>query len=444
MNKKVCIATNFNSADPAYSLNRVTQDQIKMLVMAGYKPVVIVSEHFQPIEEYKKAEIRKIPAVNVSNSITKDDTFDADVEKLTKAFEEHLKDIDVVITHDFVYQPAALKHNIAVRQVADKNPKIKWLHWIHSATPPYTISALRPMFQDEFLKVMEKPFPNSFYIAFNQIAMESIARNFKISDDMVKYVPHPIDLAKYYGFDEITERLFNEKKLWQAEAVCVYPIRLDRGKQVQYVIKTMAQMKKYNVGVRCIIVDFHSTGGDKVTYRDELKNMGIDKGLTPRELIFTSEFDREWNVRVPWETTTKLLQYSNVYMHPSVSETYSLTTQEAGVGGAVVVLNQDFPPYRDIYGPNAIYRKYSSNWDVLASNPEAYNEKTRTDTTYGPAESPSFSRDQFEDNFHHETAGKILFHLKNDPSLALQNHLRTNRNLEAVFTKHLEPLIYAD
>lgn len=442
MDKKVCIATNFNSADPAYSLNRVVQDQIKMLLIGGYKPVVIVSEHFTPIEMYSKAEIRKIPAVNVSNSIKKDETFDADVEKLTKSFAEHLKDIDIVITHDFVYQPAALKHNIAVRQVAKDNPNIKWLHWIHSATPPYTLSNLRPIFKDEFLKIFEKPFPNSNYIAFNQIARESIARNFNVADDVVKYVPHPIDLARYYGFDKIATKLFDDKKLWQADAVCVYPIRLDRGKQVEYVIRTMGELKKFNMSVRCIIVDFHSTGGDKVTYRDEMKNLGIDCELTPKELTFTSEFHEEWKVRVPWETTTKLIQYSNVYMHPSVSETYSLTTQEAGVGGAVVVLNQDFPPFRDIYGPNAIYRKYSSNWDVLASNKEAYDEKTRTETKYGPPESPEFSREEFERVFHHNTAGQIAFQLKNSKNLALQTHLRKNRNLEAVFKNHLEPLIY--
>lgn len=442
MDKKVCIATNFNSADPAYSLNRVVQDQIKMLILGGFKPIVIVSEHFQPVEAYEQAEIRKIPAVDVSNSISKDATFDDDVDKLYKAFMEQLHDIDVVITHDFIYQPAALKHNIAVRQVAEKMPNIKWLHWIHSATPPYTLASLRPIFKDEFVKVVSKPFPNSYYIAFNQIAMESIANNFGVQDDVVKYVPHPVDIPAYYGFDEITTRLFYEKKLWQAEAVCVYPIRLDRGKQVQYVIKTMAQMKHFGLEARCIIVDFHSTGGDKVTYRDELKNMGIDEGLTPKQLIFTSEFDKEWNLRVPWEATTKLLQYANIYMHPSVSETYSLTTQEAGIGGAVVVLNQDFPPFRDIYGPNAIYRKYSSNWDVMAGLKEAYNERTHTETKYGPAESPDFSRADFERAYHTETAGKIAYHLKNDPSLALQIHLRKNRNLEAVFQNHLRPLLY--
>jgi glycosyltransferase involved in cell wall biosynthesis len=440
--KRVCIATNFTSADAAYSLNRVTQDQIKMLVENDYAPVVLVNEGFKAVEWYEKAELRYLPNVAAHNEVTKDTTFDDDVEKVYLSLKEHLKDIDIVITHDWIYQPGALKQNLAARRVIKDYPNIRWLHWIHSATPPYTIANLRPIFQEEYLKLMEQPFPNSFYIAFNRIAMPSVAKNFGVSDDVVKYVPHAIDLGSYYGMDELTKKLFDEKKIWSADAVCVYPIRLDRGKQVEYVIKTMSQLKEFDMQVRLIIADFHSTGGDKLVYRDELKNLAIDWGLVGNDITFTSEFDKSWGYQMPWEILAKIEQYANVYIHPSVSETYSLTTQEAGVGGAVVVLNQDFPPYRDIYGPHAIYRKYSSNWDVLADVRDGYTDKTHTDTKYGPNEAPDHMRKAFEKNYHHETAGMIAYHLQNDPSLALQIFLRKTRNLEAVFKNHLEPLFY--
>ena len=438
--KKICIATNFTSADTAYSLNRVTQDQIKMLIIGGYSPVVIVNEGFKPVEAYEKAEIRYLPNVSAHNDVVKDATFDEDVEKIYQALKTALGDISVVISHDWIYQPAALKQNIAARKLAAERPELKWLHWIHSATPPYTLANLRPIFKEEYLGLFDKPFPNSKYIAFNHMCMSSLARNFNVPDDMVKYVPHPIDLTLFYGMDELTTKLFNDKKLAMADVVCIYPIRLDRGKQVEYVIRTMGELKKFNLKVRLIIADFHSTGGDKVTYRDELAAMAIDWGLTGDDITFTSEFDKAWAYQVPWESLSKLMMYSNVYMHTSVSETYSLTTQEAGVGGAVVVLNGDFPPYRDIYGPNAIYRKYSSNWDLMASDKDAYTDKTHTETKYGPQDATN--REIYEEAYHHETAGMIANHLKNDPSLALQIKLRTERNLEAVFKKHLEPLFY--
>lgn len=443
--KKVCIATNFNSADPAYSLNRVTQDQIKMLRLAGYKPVVIVSESFEPIEEYEYAEIRKVPIVPVSNNVQKDETFDDDVIALTRAFEEHLKDIDVVITHDFVYQPAALKHNIACRRLAQKRPELRWLHWIHSATPPYTLSSLRPFFQDEYLRLIEQPFPNSFYIAFSDIARPVIANNFNVDVNKVKMVPHPIDVCRWFKFDEDLEKVVRDKKVLSADAICVYPIRLDRGKQVEYVIKTMAGLKDLGMTVRCIIADFHSTGGDKLDYRDMLKNLAIDSGLNQDECFFMSEQNDNWKHRISWETVSGLQSLANVYMHTSVSETYSLTAQEACLSGAVIVLNQDFPPYRDIYGPHAIYRKYSSNWDVLADIEQAYRDgpegHSSTKTEYGPANATDMERVQFEKNYHRETASQIMYHLRNDIAQAQQIRVRKERNLEHVFANYLEPLI---
>ena len=50
--KTVAILTNFSSYSEAYSLNRVVMNQIRMLVDNGYKPIVIVGEHFKPVQDY--------------------------------------------------------------------------------------------------------------------------------------------------------------------------------------------------------------------------------------------------------------------------------------------------------------------------------------------------------------------------------------------------------
>jgi len=442
--KRVAIYTNFNDSDPAYSLNRCVQDQITMLNIGEFEPVVIVAESFKPVESYLNAELRFIPNVPCHNDIKKDPTFDEDVKAITDATREALKDIDIVLTHDVIYQPAALKHNMACRTIAAERPDLKWMHWIHSATPPYTLINLRPYFQDEYLKLIDKPFPNSYYISFNNVLAPSIATNFNVLRENVKVVPHPTDICRFFNYDPIVTRLVKEKKMFEADAICIYPIRLDRGKQVEYVIKTMACMKDFGMNVRCMIADFHSTGGDKVTYREELHKIGLDWGLNNEELIFTSEFDEKWRVEVPWNTMKDLYNLSNVYMHPSVSETYSYTTQEAGLTGAVVVLNADYPPMRDIYGANAIYRKYSSNFDVMADESQAYTANTHTDTKYGPTQATDDERKIFEKNYHHETAGMIVKHLINDPSLSMRTYLRKYRNLEYVFHHYLEPLFYDD
>lgn len=416
-----------------------------MLLLNGYEPTVIVHETFKPegIYAHPRVKLEYIPNVPCHNEVKKDESFDEDVQAIETRLMEILKDQDVVITHDIIYQNACLKHNFASRRVAKKLPNIKWLHWIHSATSPLLLNMVRPIFQDEYVKLIQTPFPNAKYVYPNNYAVPAVAENFSINIEDVKVVHHPTDIAGFFNFPQELEELVYDKKLLEADAITVYPARLDRGKQVEYVIKTMAMLKEFDLTVRVIIADFHSTGGDKLAYRDDLKQIAIDYGLSENELIFLSEQREEWLYELPQNLIGNLQLLANVFIMPSVSETYSLTTQEAALTKQVVVLNQDFPPFRAIYGENAIYRKFSSGFDVLADLGEAVKPDSWTGTKYGASNLPEEARKQAEKDYHKTTAGMISARLKH-PELALSTFLRKNRNLQAVFKKEMEPLFYSD
>lgn len=441
--KQIAILTSFGDYQKAYSLNIVVQMQIKMLLLNGYAPTVIVHESFEPQGMYAhpSVTIRKIPNMPAHNEVKKDETFDADVAALTASLTEILKDIDVVLTHDVVYQPACLKHNFASRKVAETMPNLKWLHWVHSATSPHLLSMVRPIFADEYIKLIEKPFPNSKYVYPNSYAVPAVAQNFGISQEDVKVVPHPTDIAGFLGMSKEVEAVIHDNEIFQADAITTYPIRLDRGKQVEFVIKTMAGLKSFGLSIRIVIIDFHSTGGDKIAYRDELKQLAIDLGLNNQELIFLSEQREEWKHEVDSQIVANFQAISNVFIMPSVSETYSLITQEAALLKQVVVLNYDFPPFRSIYGENAIYRKYSSRFDIMADPKEAVRQDSQTSTQYGAADLPPEARAYAEQQYHYDTAGQIVARLRH-PEMALATFVRKNRNLQTVFKKYMEPLFY--
>src|SRR3989304_9769997 len=127
--KKVCVMTSFVSWDPTYSLCRIVDTQIRMLVGSGYEPVVIVKQGFRPEEMFalKEVKLRFIPPFPASNYINEavDETFKEDVEKLKVALIEDLKDVDVVLTHDLIYQPEGLKINFACREAIKENEHMK-------------------------------------------------------------------------------------------------------------------------------------------------------------------------------------------------------------------------------------------------------------------------------------------------------------------------------
>lgn len=432
MSKSVAILTNFTSHDNAYSLCNVVEDQIKMLLIADIKPIVFVQEsgwwnNQENLNntQYKNVELVQIPAVVCHNEVKIDETFEEDVEKLSLSMIEKCADIDVILTHDVIYQPAAMKHNVAARKVAEKYPNIKWLHWIHSATSPYTLTQELKIFQDAYIDNITRKFPNSKYIFFNHMSIKRIAVNFKIDESDVAIVHHPTDIYDLMRFDAVTKEFSEKYDLLQADYISVYPARLDRGKQVEHMIKTMASLKKLKNSVKAIVVDFHSTGGDKVAYREDLKKIAKEWGLSDEEIIFTSEFRDEWKARVPRETVSMLFQLSNVFVMPSVSESYSLVAQEALLLGNIIVANEDFIPFRDILGNDVIWRQYSSNID-------------RTSILDGSTNT-NYDNEQM---YHMETAMMIIAEAEKSIEFKQKLRVRKTRNLKYVMNHELLPLIY--
>lgn len=427
--KKVAIETTFSSYSEAYSLNRVVMNQIRMLVDNGYKPVVIVGEKFKPVFDYAdpNVEIKRIPDVPCFNEVKMDPTFDQDVGAIERELAKALDDVDVVITHDVIYQPAAVKHLVASKRIAKRRKELRWLHWIHSATSPYTLQNLRPMFVDEYANIIREKFPNSFYVFFNDYSRTRIAKNFQVDMQDVKVVHHPTDLKAFYKIEDESWDLMKRKNFLSADVICVYPVRLDRGKQVEKVIKTMAAFKQLDKTVRLIIFDFHSTGGDKPKYRDECKKIAIDWGLDEQDLTWASEQKSDWDVEVPYKVVADFFRISNVFIMPSVSESYSLIMQEAGLSGVIAAINFDFPPFRDIFGwaPHCgDHTKFSSNIDLMTG--------LDGDTETKPLN---------ERQWYKELARIMNYDLENDRSIVLKTFLRQKRNLNYIFKHELEPLI---
>jgi hypothetical protein len=425
MSKTIGILTTFSSYSEAYSLNRVVMNQIRMLIDHGYKPIVIVGQQFEPVFDYAdpNVEIRRIPDVPVYNEVKMDPTFDQDIGMIEKALASALEGVDVVLTHDVIYQPACVKHLVAAKRIAERRPDILWLHWIHSATSPYTLQNLRPIFVDEYAKIISEKFPHSFYIFFNHYSIPRVAHNFNVNDQDVKIVHHPTDIKAFYKIEDDSWDLMMKKDMLEADVICTYPIRLDRGKQVEKVIKLIAAFKRLDKTVRLIIADFHSTGGDKVTYRDECKKIATEWGLDDTEVTWLSEQKADWNVEVPYKNIADFFRISNVFVGASVSESYSLITQEAGLSGVAMVANRDFPPFRDIFGWPPHQIPFSSNIDALTG--------LDGDTT---------TKIDNEPQFYLDAAMVLNYDLENDRSLYLKTFLRKFRNLDYIFKHELEPL----
>ena len=412
--KNVCVFTNFSSYFQAYSLTIVVERQIKMLCENGYKPKVTVMDGFKPEGEFAREDIELcfLPKVLCHNEWNRDsqEIFDKDVAEIKERLKEHFKGVDCIITHDLFFQASTQKFDTAARQLIKEFPDIRWLHWVHSCATDG--------------KKREK-FPNSFVVYPNSYDIPRVARAFGYEEDEIKVVPHPIDICGFFDMHPLSEKIIKQYDILSADVIMTYPLRLDRGKQPEMCIKTMKQLKKLGKKTRLIFMDFHSTGGDKAKYREELKTMAIDGGLNSDEVIFVSEQDPSLKLEAPRKMVKDFMEISNVFIQPSRSETFSLVAQEAMVTGNFCILNFDFAPMRCIYGNNPLYRKFSSTIDITNGLDGT------TETAYGN-----------EDNYFKDIAGYIIYVLENERTTAQRTIVRQTMNLKAVFKKYLEPLLF--
>lgn len=424
MNPPVFILTNFSQYLKSYSPIIVVSEQIKQLERAGYEPIMITTEGWQPPEDSIFFHVKTEHLYPSGGHDEVDDIFEQDVLDIYARLNEIIPDGSIVLTHDLIFLPDYVKHNIAARRLADKKPGIKWIHTVHSATSPNTLIQERAIYGPQYKELLLSKFPNSIISYPNAQDIPRVAENFSYEQDEVVEIPHSTDPTE--GMSRLVKRLYDEKKLGDPQVLIVAPMRLDRGKNPGMIVRLMKGCLDADVSSHLIFCDFQSTGDDKVTLRNETNALAKELGVAER-VTFLSEFDAEAMLEVEHKTVLDLFTLSNVFVCPSRSETYSLTTQEAMLKGNFCILNQDFPAFKQIYGKNAIYKQFDGA-EVDFSGRDGKIDTAHSDIN----------------NYFRDMAVALKYYLEQDKVLRAKTWVRTQRNPDAVFKNYLEPLLKVD
>lgn len=419
--KQVYILTNFSTYLKSYSPIVVVREQCKMLTRAGYEPIMITTEGWDAPEEDFLSTIKTEHLYPSGGHDEPGDIFESDVLDIYRRLDEIIPDGTVVITHDLIFLPDYTKHNIACRRLADKKPKVRWLHWIHSATAPNTLIQERSIYGPQYKELLLSKFPNSIICYPNAQDIPRVAHNFSFEENEVVEVPHSTDPTE--GMGRLVQRLYDEKGLSEPEVLVIAPMRLDRGKNPQFIVRLMKGCQDAGLSSHLVFCDFQSTGDDKVVLRNECSDLAKELKVSDR-VTFLSEFDAEAALEVSHQTVLDLFTLSNVFILPSRSETYSLVAQEAMLKGNFCILNQDFPAFRQIYGKNAIYRQFDG------AEVDFSGQDGKIDTTHSDI-----------DNYFKGMAVNLKFWLENDKVLRAKTWVRTRRNPDYIFQNYIEPLL---
>ncbi len=408
--KSVAILTDFVGYDPAYSLCGVVANQVKMLVANGYKPRLIVRSDWNVEEYYPGADGLSVDPGEIGNNVVNvTEKSPEEIGNLIGQLRLALDGIDVVLTHDLIYQPNMWKYHIAARRITKAHPNLKWIHWVHSSTTMGTVSNM-----GKFKTECQGMFPNSWLVAMHPEEINRKGSLYGYERDQITLIPNPVDLTE--DFHSISKQVVNQMKLHDRDVIAVYPARLDRGKQVHMVIEIFKKLRYQGWDAAVVVIDFHSTAGDKAKYREEMSR-GRDDWV-----FFTSSLP-EGSYHIPHKAVMDLFEYGDFLVHPSRSESDPLTLPEAMWKRCGLMLNFDLPVFRQ-YDGRALFGKFSSAIDVHTGSPG--ETKTNYDDRGG---------------YMSHLASAIAYEMQNNPVLYNHAAVRKDRSLEAVARKHLIPAI---
>ena len=358
---KVAIVTSFAEFNPGYSLTGIVEDQIAMLSAHGHEVHLFVREQFNrdtANERIMLAQLHDtIPHIDLVDYRSEKDLLEVHrgaARRTGEVLAAELKGVNLAFTHDLLFTGWNLPYALGVRQASPKLPDLFWLHWLHSIP-----SARRDWWN------LHSYGPNHRLVYPNQSDAMRAAENYRCHLGDIEVIPHIKDMRTWADFHPDTCKFIDRHPaVMQADIVQILPAGQDRlkYKRVPEVIKLFGAFKQRGKSV-CLVAA--NQWAAQTTYKrnmEEYKALAIASGLVPgREFIFTSDFDfPRFETGIPKRMVRELMSLANLFIFPTHHESFGLVVPEAGLSGALLVLNRSLNMQLEISNGQALFFEFGS------------------------------------------------------------------------------------
>lgn len=424
---RVAILTMFSGLNKTYSLVNVVAEHLKMLLDAGIKPKVLVSQDCPDNERVGIYADERIRWVKITNRLEEKqihwrdysqpdgeihDTFFQEAEVIAKDLEKHLINVDVCIMHDIHYQGWHLIHNVAIRKAQENLPQVKFIAVTHSAP------VNRPPIAKYPFSCRYTPMPNTTYVYPTLSGIPHLAKQYDVPEGKCRVIYNSLDMLTLMSND--IQIVHNAINLLSPDILIVYPGRLTTGKRFEKVAALAGAIKKKTeLEVKVIFCDFPSMDVEPDKYKNAIRTIGCFYGLQDTDMLFTSDIG--YPNGFPRTGIFELFTLSNLFICPSYSESFGLTVLEAASRGNFLVLNEMVPALEEI---GKRLKAYFMRWD-------ARNFGFDTKETYRPSE-------QF---YLEEHATRIVNLMRDNSVLTAKTMARQKFNPQWVWYHQLQPLL---
>lgn len=426
---KVAILTMFNGLSKTYSLVNVVAEHIRMLLDANIYVKVLVSQDCHDRERHGVFLDERIEWVKVCNrcegnyihwkdynypGVIVHETLYKEAETIGDDLVEKLRDVDVCMMHDIHYQGWHMVHNLAIRYAQPKIPHVKFIAMTHSM--PDNTQAGKKLEWPHLARY--SPMPNTIYAYPTECGLNSLALQYNVDLEKCKAINNTLDLMADMS-KEIRE-LHEKIDLLSSEILIVYPARLTTAKRFEKIAMLGGIIKKYTgKSVKIIFCEFPSMDIDSNMYKKTIRGIGIQNGLDKDDIVFTSDYSHVSGLKR--ECVLELFTLSNLFICPSLAESFGLTVLEAASRGNYIVLNESVPALKEI---GKTLDAYFMKWD-------ARNFQGMSMETYHPT----------EEEYYKYHAKEIIKNMDSNSVIKAKTMARVRYSPKWVYENQLKPLL---
>lgn len=342
---KVILLTALSDFDPSYSLVTVILDQLRAGARAGFEMVLVGMKNMTNMPDI--AGVTFEPLLPVIP--WREDHLDpALVEQLTTVVREYLwsQKPAIVLTHDFLFQSWYLSMAAALHAIGDSIDDIEWYHQLHSSVGP------RP--PPEVPQYRAQVPPGHRMVSINWANIPEQALYYQIDQDRFDVLPNIRDPEHFLGLSDRVIDLVDRLELFEQDIVAVFPTSRPwfGAKGIDKIIMVFHQLvHQHQRKAKFLIINANSGSGDAKSQLTQYRNYIAELQLGGH-VFFTSDIYPELEVSgLPETDVRQLLDLSNVFLFPSVSEACGLVMLEAALTTNLLVLNEDLPVLKEFVRP---------------------------------------------------------------------------------------------
>lgn len=423
---KVALLTLYGHLQSTNSLVNVAAVHLQMLLDAGIKTKMLVSEHCPDNQRQGIFLDDRIEWLKVRNTFcgkmiewhnygepygNVHETFFEEAEVIAEDLVNKLSDVNVCIVHDILYHSIHLVNNVALRKAQEQLPGLKFISFSHSAPicPPY-----KPEYP---FSTRFTPMPNTKYVTFTHALIPDLAKQYGVAEGRCFVVNNNLDLLQYMSDD--IKSLASRVDLFSPDVLITYPARFVPEKKFEKIAAFAGAIKtSTHKNVKVIFCDIPINSNHE-EYKHIVQEEGCKNGLNKQDMVFTT--DLGYQNGFPRNSILELFTLSNLFISPSISEAFQLTVIEAASRGNFIVLNRNLPALEEL---GKHLRAYFLPWDALLTG-------TYIKENYVPSEQEFFQAHAIE----------IINQMMSNPVLYAKTITRQRFSTKWVWDNQLAPLL---